>query len=236
MTKTNEFGQPVGDKLDGWRQPRHHAHQTLAGQYVTLEPLTIERHAEAIVAAFDESPDSLWTYLHWPPVHSTETIEAIITWLDDQPDWLSWAVVANGTVTGFLSYLRIDPPNGVTEIGGIVFSPQMQRTRLSTEAVYLLMKKAFADGYRRVEWKCDDLNAPSRAAALRFGMKYEGTFRQATHYWGRNRDTAWYSMVDTEWQTAHTTFETWLSPHNFDAEGNQHRSLGDIRSQIGDQS
>ena len=233
MTRLNEFGQPIGDDLDGWTPPAYHAHERLVGKYVTLEPMSVELHAEAVLAAFDDAPESTWTYLHWPPVHSVESVTAVINWLNDQPDWLPWAVVVDGTVTGFLSYLRIDPPGGVTEIGGIVFSPAMQRTPMSTEAVFLLIKKAFDDGYRRVEWKCDDLNAPSRAAALRFGMTYEGTFRQATHYSGRNRDTAWFSTLDSEWPTGLAAFEAWLADQNFDDDGQQIRSLGTIRAEIG---
>ena len=233
MTRTNDFGQPIGPDLTaGWVPPAYHPHDPLEGRYALLEPLTIEDHADDIVAAFADAPDSLWTYLPWLPVRNRADIDALITWLTDQPDWLSWAVRdrTTGDITGFLSYLRIDPPNGGTEIGGIVFNPRMQRTPISTDAVHLLIRKAFEDGYRRVEWKCDDLNAPSMAAAVRFGMTYEGTFRQATHYHGRNRDTAWFSLLDSEWPAMRAAFDLWLDPSNFDEDGQQLASLAELRS------
>jgi RimJ/RimL family protein N-acetyltransferase len=232
MTRTNHFDQPIGDDLDGWTPPLFHPHTEIVGTYVTLEPLTVRDHAEEFVAAFDDAPDSLWTYLPWLPVRHRKDAEALIGWLDEQPDWLSYAVRVSETMTGILSYLRIDPPNGVTEIGGIVFNEDMQRTKESTESIHLLIEKAFDEGYRRVEWKCDDKNLPSRAAAERFGMRYEGTFRQATHYHGRNRDTAWFSLLDTEWPVAGAAFNAWLAAENFDAVGTQRRTLRDLRSEL----
>lgn len=125
--------------------------------------------------------------------------------------------------------MRIDPGNGVIEVGHIHFSPLMQRTALATEAMHLVMRRVFDElGYRRHEWKCDALNAPSRRAAERFGFTYEGTFRQATLYKGRSRDTAWYSIIDAEWPSVRAAHEAWLDPANFDADGRQRRSLGDL--------
>jgi RimJ/RimL family protein N-acetyltransferase len=123
--------------------------------------------------------------------------------------------------------MRIDRNHGVIEVGHINFAPRLQHTRQATEAIYLMMARAFDElGYRRFEWKCDHLNAPSRAAALRFGFTFEGIFRQAVVYKGRNRDTAWYSIVDGEWPAIKAAFEAWLDPANFDAQGGQVKRLG----------
>lgn len=233
MVRTNEHGQPIGDDLDGWAPPDFPPHRRLVGQYATLEPLTIDDHAEAILAAFDEAPESTWTYLPWGPLHDIDTVERLVTFLNDLPDWLSYAIVVDGAVVGFESYLRIDAPNGVIEIGGIAFSPVLQRTRAATDALRLLMAESFDLGYRRLEWKCDDLNGPSRIAAERLGFRYEGTFRKATHYRRRNRDTAWYSITDDEWPLVGAALDAWLDDDNFDEAGRQRRHLVDIRTQIG---
>ena len=126
--------------------------------------------------------------------------------------------------------MRMDPTNGVIEVGFVTFSPLLKRTPISTEAQYLLMAHVFDElGYRRYEWKCDSLNAPSRAAAERLGFKFEGIFRQATVYKGRNRDTAWFSILDTEWPAQKQAFQAWLAAENFDEQGQQRKSLGDLR-------
>ena len=130
---------------------------------------------------------------------------------------------------GIASYLRIAPAAGTIEVGHIHFSPRLQHTPAATEAMYLMMRRAFELGYRRYEWKCDALNAPSRRAAQRLGFSYEGIFRQAIVTKGRNRDTAWYSITDGEWQAVRLAFEQWLAPANFDADGRQRRSLPALR-------
>jgi RimJ/RimL family protein N-acetyltransferase len=137
-----------------------------------------------------------------------------------------------GRVRGTLSYLRIDPPNGSIEIGMVLFSEGLQRTTAATEAVYLLLRHAFELGYRRVEWKCDSLNAPSRRAAERLGFSFEGVFRQAMVVKGRNRDTAWYSMLDREWPLLQPAFDAWLAPANFDTNGRQRERLSPIIGEI----
>ncbi|MNT06522.1 putative ribosomal N-acetyltransferase YdaF [compost metagenome] len=137
-----------------------------------------------------------------------------------------------GRAIGTLALMRIDPANGVIEVGFVSFSRQLKRTRIATEAQFLLMRRAFDElGYRRYEWKCDSLNAPSRAAALRLGFQFEGIFRQATVYKGRSRDTAWFSIIDSEWPALRAAYERWLSPDNFDAEGNQRQGLADLTAQ-----
>jgi RimJ/RimL family protein N-acetyltransferase len=134
---------------------------------------------------------------------------------------------------GVASYLRIEPQVGVVEVGHINYSPQLQKTPLATEAMFLMMRRVFDElGYRRYEWKCDALNTGSRCAALRLGFTFEGIFRQATIYKGRNRDTAWFSIIDTEWPTLKQAFEAWLAPANFDAQGQQRKRLTDLMSRV----
>lgn len=141
---------------------------------------------------------------------------------------------ATGTAVGVATYLRIDPPNGAIEVGHINYSPRLQRKPAATEAMYLMMRRVFDElGYRRYEWKCDSLNAPSRAAAARLGFRYEGTFLQATVYKGRNRDTAWFAITDKEWPSVKAGFERWLDPANFDADGRQRAGLAALRGAAG---
>ncbi len=154
-------------------------------------------------------------------------------WPIDDP--LMYTIVdgASGTALGWNTFLRIDPPAGVIEVGNIAFSSALQRTPIATEAMYLMMRRAFVElGYRRYEWKCDALNAPSRAAAKRLGFRYEGTFRKATIYKGRNRDTAWLSITDDEWPAVREAFERWLAPANFDAQGRQQTSLSSLTASL----
>ena len=145
-------------------------------------------------------------------------------------DPLYFAIVdqGSGRASGLASYLRIDPPHGVIEVGHLAFSPLLQRTAAATEAMYLMMQNAFALGYRRYEWKCDSLNAASRRAAERLGFRFEGIFRQAVIYKGRSRDTAWYSIIDAEWPALHGALARWLEPGNFGADGRQRVSLGEL--------
>lgn len=164
------------------------------------------------------------------PFESRDDLAAWIEVFAADDQLAPYAVVVHGAPVGLLTYLRIDPAMGCIEIGSIVYSPTLQRTTAATETIRLMIAHAVELGYRRVEWKCDDLNAPSRAAAERYGFTYEGTFRQAVHYKGRNRDTAWYSITDLEWPALERAFDDWLSPANFDADGTQRRSLAELRS------
>lgn len=228
MSAVNEHGQPVGDDLGDWKPPPFPEAATLAGVHATLEPLQVG-HAALLFPTLAEAPDSLWTYMSLGPFRTESQMRSSFEDLIEKADWLPYATLVDGKPAGFLSYLRIDPPGGVIEIGSIVFAPQMQRTTAATEAIYLLLKRAFDLGYRRCEWKCDDLNAPSRRAAQRLGFSYEGTFAKATHYKGRNRDTAWYAITDTEWPGIERAFKAWLAPENFDAEGRQRQPLEAFR-------
>jgi RimJ/RimL family protein N-acetyltransferase len=205
----------------------------MAGRYCRLEPLDAERHARDLFAAYSDAPDERdWTYLVPQKPTSLAAYRDFLAAEAPSEDPLRFAVIdsANGTAVGRLALMRIDPPNGVMEVGGIMYSPRLQRRPAGTEAIYLCAKRVFDElGYRRFEWKCDALNAASRAAALRYGFTFEGIFRQAMVYHGRNRDTAWYSMLDSEWPRARRAFERWLDPDNFDEQGRQRRSLVELR-------
>jgi RimJ/RimL family protein N-acetyltransferase len=200
----------------------------MAGRFCRVEPLDPERHGADLYAANSLDREGRnFTYLSGGPF---ATREAYFAWLNDfcrGDDPLFHAIVdaASGKAAGVASFMRIDPRNGVIEVGHINLSPLLQRRPAATEAMFLMMKRAFDLGYRRYEWKCDSLNAPSRAAAQRLGFSFEGIFRQAIVYKGRSRDTAWYSIVDGEWPALRAAFERWLEPANFDAAGNQRASL-----------
>jgi len=228
MTTTNAFGQPVGPPLGDWAPPPFPPRVDLTGDHVTLVRLDPERHAVPLYAAFDGAGDSLWTYMSIGPFQGVDELQSALEEISGLPDWLAFAIGVAGQPLGFASYLRIQPREGVIEIGSIAYSPSLQRTTAATEAIYLMIANVFALGYRRCEWKCDDLNGPSRTAAVRLGFTYEGTFRRATHYKGRNRDTAWYAMTDLEWPRLEAAFKEWLSPDN-QADGTQRRSLREIR-------
>lgn len=194
-----------------------------------LEPLEPKRHSAPLSEVFDDAPDSLWTYMAFGPFDAVTDLEAALRSMTDSPDWSPYAIVVEGEPLGFASYLRIAPRDGTIEIGSITFAPPLQRTTAGTEAIYLMIRNVFELGYRRCEWKCDHLNEASRIAAVRLGFTYEGIFRQATHYKGRSRDTAWYSIIDREWLDLDEAFQAWLSPDNFDEQGRQRRGLGEMR-------
>ena len=206
----------------------------LKGATVILEPLDPARHATALFSSSKDAPE-IWKHLAYGPFANQG---AFTTWLQERAatdDPLFYGLVdrAAGEARGMASYLRMEPQHGVIEIGHIWFAPVLQRTRQATEAIFLMARHAFDDlGYRRLEWKCDSLNGPSRRAAERFGFTFEGIFRQHMVTKGRNRDTAWYSMTDGEWPLRRAAFEAWLSPDNFDVEGRQRRSLADLRQGI----
>lgn len=227
-TSSNEFGQPVGFALPGWTPPPRPRRELMAGNYCRLEQLDPKRHAAALfsaIAAGGEAKD--WTYLPYGPF---PTLDEYRAWMEtscqgDDPLFFAILDPADQQPVGVASYLRIAPESGSIEVGHLLYSPRLQRTAAATEAMYLMMRHAFELGYRRYEWKCDALNAPSRAAAQRLGLSFEGVFRQATVYKGRTRDTAWYAAIDAEWPALRAAFETWLAPENFDAQGRQRTRL-----------
>ncbi len=219
---------PVGPSVPGWEPAPPPTHEAVRGHWCRLEPLARE-HAEALHAAYEEDDGQLWTYMPWGPFSGPVELAKVIQWIAAQPDWQGYAILTPGGVPqGMACYLRIDPPNGVVEVGAIAYAPSLQRTTASTEAMFLMADRAFTAGYRRYEWKCDALNAASRAAARRLGFTYEGTFRQAVVYKGRSRDTAWYSILDREWNSLRPGFVRWLDPANFDSGGRQSTRLQDL--------
>lgn len=225
MTNTVTLGHPVPD----WAAPPSPARTPIEGDYCRLEPFSADRHAEALYRAY-EGADHVWNYMPVGPFADLASYRVWAEQMEASEDPLFFTVVdkADGKPKGVASYLRINPAAGSIEVGHIAFSPLMQRTRVSTEAMYLFMRNAFELGYRRYEWKCNALNAPSRSLAMRIGLSYEGVFRQHMIVKGRNRDTAWYAAIDREWPLIQTAFETWLAAENFDAEGRQKKSLSGL--------
>lgn len=231
----NALGQPIGLPLPGWTPPPAPPRTPMEGRYCRLEPLDAAQHAAELYAANAEAADErTWTYLSFNPFATYAEYAAWVAEASEMEDPLFFAIRdrETGSAAGVASYLRIFPASGSIEVGQIHYSPRLQRTRAATEAMYLMMERAFALGYRRYEWKCDALNAPSRRAAQRLGLSYEGIFRQALVYKGRNRDTAWYAAIDQEWPELQAAFRQWLAPENFDAEGRQRVRLGDLTGPI----
>jgi RimJ/RimL family protein N-acetyltransferase len=229
VNRTNDFGQPVGAELADWQVPDWPSAEGLTGIRVSLVPLDAEFHGPPLFQAFAGAPASIWTYMSFGPFREVGDLVVTLDGLNRMDGWLPYVVTVSGIPVGIASYLRIDPANGVLEIGSLVFSPQLQRTAAATETLFLMIDHCFSVGYRRCEWKCDNLNQPSHAAALRLGFQYEGVFRQATHYKGRNRDTAWYAIIDKDWPALRTAFQTWLNSDNFDEQGQQLRALQSFR-------
>jgi RimJ/RimL family protein N-acetyltransferase len=231
----NELGQPVGPPMPGWKGVERPPRAVMAGRYCRVEPIDLARHADDLYRANTLDPSKRnFTYLLSGPFDS---FDAYRRWLEssclgDDPLFHAIVDADTGKAAGVASYMRIDPGNGVIEVGNINYSPLLQRKRAATEAMYLMMKRVFELGYRRYEWKCDSLNAPSRAAAQRLGFSYEGIFRQAIIYKGRSRDTAWYAAIDSEWPELERAFLRWLDPANFDATGNQRERLSDLTARI----
>ena len=227
----NHLGQPIGFAVSNWTPPPTPPRATLTGRFCRIEPLSVERHAADLYAANSlDTEGRIWTYMAYGPFADMAAYVAWMTRACQSSDPLFHAIIdaATDKAVGVASYLRIDPTNGTIEVGGLVFSPLLQRTPAATEAMFLMMQNAFALGYRRYEWKCDSLNAPSRAAAQRLGFSYEGLFRQAIIYKGRSRDTAWYAIIDQEWPALQAAYTQWLAPTNFDETGQQRVRLTDL--------
>ena len=231
--RTNALGQPVGDELVGWKPVDRPARTPMYGRWCRLEPLDVLTHVDDLFEAFaDDATGGLWTYM---PVGPFTSVTELRDWMNaactgEDPQFHAIIEVSTGKALGMASYLRIDPLVGVIEVGYIALSPKLQKTVLATEAMYLMMQRVFDElGYRRYEWKCDSLNAPSRKAAVRLGFSHDGTFEQLTIYKGRNRDTAWFSVLDRDWPGLKRAFQSWLAPENFDEQGVQRRSLASFR-------
>ncbi|HLS19380.1 MAG TPA: GNAT family protein [Paracoccaceae bacterium] len=225
MIEMNALGQPVGPLLPDWAPPPAPTRMSMQGRYCRLEPLALD-HAPALYEAFSEDQTGgLWTYMPRGPFDSIDAYRQWMWGAVQSADPLHYAILVDGRPLGSASYLRIAPGAGSIEVGWITYAPALQRTRAATEAMYLMMRWAFDAGYRRYEWKCDALNAPSRRAAQRLGFSFEGIFRQAVVVKGRNRDTAWYAAIDRDWPAIRDAMERWLDPTNFDENGMQHQSL-----------
>ena len=232
MSRQSEFGQPIGFALPDWRSPPRPPREAMKGRFCRVEPIDLERHARELYEANALDPDARhWTYLPYGPFESFEAYQSFVRAICLGDDPLFFAIVDARTdrAVGLASYLRIDTRVGSIEVGHLRFSSLLQRTPAATEAMALMMRRAFELGYRRYEWKCDSLNAPSRAAALRLGFVFDGVFRQANIVKGRNRDTAWFSVTDREWPTCARAFERWLDTSNFDAQGRQRVRLEALR-------
>jgi len=227
--RQNTFGQPIGSNLHQWSARPLPPQTPMIGRWCRVEPMDVDRHAADLHEANgDDAEGRNWTYLNSEPFESLNAYREWLGKMSSNSDPFFHAVVdtKTGKAVGVAAFLRIDPVNGVIEVGHINYSPRLQRTPAATEAMFLMMSRVFdLLRYRRYEWKCDNLNAPSHAAAERLGFHFEGIFRQALVYKSRNRDTAWYSMLDSEWPARKREFERWLSPANFDGDGRQKTKL-----------
>ncbi|MEM7127152.1 MAG: GNAT family protein [Chloroflexota bacterium] len=228
----NELEQPIGFPLVEWTPCIAPPPAVQVGDYCRVEPLNLDAHGAALSQVFvEESIDAEWTYLPYGPFIQRDACMKWLQHVAPSDDPLFYAIVdgESGLAVGICSYLRIEPRVGVIEVGHIHFSPLLQKKPAATEAMFLMMKRVFDElGYRRYEWKCDALNAGSRRAAERLGFTFEGIFRQATIYKKRNRDTAWFSILDNEWPRIKQGFERWLAPDNFDEKLQQKERLADL--------
>lgn len=228
----NEFNQLVGQEISDWKPRQPPTAKLLAGRFCSLEPIDIAKHAAQLYHnLLVENNGESWTYLPYGPFND---LDAFVQWLEETmqySDILLYAVIDNQSnqPIGITGYLRINPQHGSIEVGHLHYSKFLKRTLAATEVMYLMMSYVFDElHYRRYEWKCNSLNHPSRNAALRLGFTFEGIFRQSNVFKNRNRDTAWFSIIDSEWPALKEKFQRWLSPNNFDKNGNQKYRLQDI--------
>ena len=231
MTRTNEHGQPVGEPVPGWEPRPPPGRVTLHGRYVRLEPVAGTHAADLFDALGHEEDDRLWTYRHDDRPADVHHLARMIASWADRADTVTFALVPaqTGRASGVATLCRVDADHGSIEVGAVLLARSLQRTRAATEALSLLARHVFEDlGYRRLEWKLDAHNEPSARAARRLGFSYEGRFRNAMVYKGRNRDTAWFAMTDADWPAVRSAHERWLDPGNFDEGGRQRTALSDL--------
>jgi RimJ/RimL family protein N-acetyltransferase len=224
-------GRPLGEIVD-WEPAQRPARTSLRGAHVLVRPVDPKADAEPLFAVSHppEGDEALWTYLPDGPYENPDHMRRMLSWAanSEDPLYFTLASLPDERQLGIASYLRITPEFGVIEIGHILFGRPLQRTTAATEAIYLLARHAFDDlGYRRLEWKCNALNAASRRSAERFGFTFEGVFRKHLVVKGHNRDTAWYAITDDEWPRIRRGYDAWLAAENFDGDGQQKRSLGE---------
>ena len=231
----NALGQPVGAAVAGWKPPARPSREAMQGALCRVEPLDPQRHGKSLYEANRlDTEGRNWTYLSYGPFERFDGYQAWLAESAASSDPLFFAIVdqASGNAVGVASYTRIDPRSGSIEVGHLNFSPLLQGRPAATEAMYLMMEQAFGLGYRRYEWKANALNAPSRRAAERLGFSFEGIFRQAAVHKGRNRDTAWYAVIDRDWPALRGAFRRWLAPANFDAHGRQKIALSALTAAL----
>lgn len=231
MNSKNQFNQTIGYPVKNWRHKAKPSKSKMIGAYCQLELLDVTKHAKRLFHSLSiENDGSSWTYLPYGPFSNYEDF---ILWLEKTmklSDTILYTILDKHDLPiGIAGYLRVNPEHGVIEIGHLHFSKLLQKSTAATESIFLMMSYVFDElKYRRYEWKCDSLNQPSRNAAERFGFKFEGIFRQCNVFKERNRDTAWFSILDSEWPTIKSKFTTWLHPNNFDEKGNQKLSLNEV--------
>ena len=218
----------LGKALPGWSPRPLPSRKILEGRYTRLEPLDPSKHGDDLVAVFGTTDPNSWAYLFHGPFADDAGLRQWLAGSAVAAGNVCYAIIdlASGRAAGIASYMRMDPANGVIEVGSIHFSDKLKQTRASTESMFLMMRHVFDDlGYRRYEWKCNAFNAPSRRTALRLGFSFEGIFRNHMVVKGHSRDTAWFAIADDEWPKLKAAYEKWLAPDNFDSAGQQRGSL-----------
>lgn len=227
--RTNELGQPIGEELPGWRGAPRPPRTPIEGRYCRIEPLDVKRHLDDLYEAYSDDADGkLWTYMFSGPFATKDDLRA---WMGpasqtDDPLFHTLIELPSGKAVGIAAFMRIKPEHGVIEVGSITYSHRLQRTPAATEAMFLMMRRAFNElGYRRYEWKCDAFNSASCRAAERLGFSYDGLFEQSIIYKGRSRDTAWFSILDRDWPPIEEAYMKWLDAENFDQNLRQKQRL-----------
>ncbi|MEE3502124.1 GNAT family protein [Acidiphilium acidophilum] len=233
----NRYGQIVGPEVPRWTPRAAPSTSPMYGSWCRMESLDCTRHAGDLVTLFLAAPDDRdWTWWRTPRPPNPAAFHAELAHFADNPDFMAFAIIdASDRAVGYAAYMGIDPEHGSIEVGAVNYTRALHRARAGTEAMFLMMSRAFDElGYRRYEWQCNSLNLPSRQAALRLGFQLEGIFRQTHVTQGRNRDTAWHSILDSEWPRVKAGFLAWLDPANFTAAGVQRRSLAACRDAASD--
>ncbi len=229
-TEQNDFGQLVGQTIDGWQGVLKPPKQMLIGDHTELRPVNFELHAQSLWSLIQQESDaSCWTYLPYGAFTTQAMFNEWLTAFLANDEILLYAIYSGDKIAGWCGLMRADTASGSVEIGHVYYSASLRQSYSATEAMFLLMQQVFSLGYRRCEWKCDDLNVPSKNAALRLGFSYEGLFRQAVVVKGRNRNTAWFSILDNEWPSQKIALQQWLKLNNFDQHGQQKQSLQQLR-------
>lgn len=225
--RQNAFGQPIGKAIANWTGTQKLPDAELTGRTCRVVPYAKD-HAEGLLDAFARNDGRMFSYLPYGPFTAAAEIDDVIQAYQQNRGFHTLVIVRDGAPLGFASFMRYDFTHGVVEVGGVTFSPVLQRTVMATEAMYLMMRHAFDHGYRRYEWKCNQLNLPSSQAALRLGFTFEGVFRNAQVAREGRRDTAWFSVIIEEWPGVRARLERWLDPGNFDDQGRQKVALRDM--------